>query len=579
MRDYGRIVTKINQSLWLITPEGLNTILMIVSERMQDGRLSEEELETRLASFGGRRSSNDDKAYNVINGVGILPIQGPIFGKANLMTEFSGATSMEAFQQDFRAMMKDDAVDSIIMDFDTPGGTSDLIEEVGQEIYDARGKKPIYSCVNTTCGSAGLWLATQADKVFSTPSGMVGSLGAYTVHQDQSVSDAQNGVKFTFISAGKYKTEGNPHEPLSHEAIQHRQEQVNEVMGSFVGAVARGRGADDEYVSANYGEGRMLTPKQALEVGMIDGIQSYDDILSSATVDRPKAVSLVVGDNAPIAAQMVGDVVFMTGADGSLNVTAVNQLIKASLIERTELGNPVITLPDADDDKSSIRREDDTMKLSVEALTALGLSADATDEQISTAILAQAASAKSLEELKASIEGRKKFAEMFPEEHARMTTQDEYIKNLEAKNFADAYAGIRFADIKVTVGEDGEENKVVEPTTKGLSGLALDKIKTSSTKINDGTFQLSDFKETLDSIMMGGIVDYGVKGSDVGKEPEDTEEVKITGNTLENRTAFANKVAEIEKKDNVDQDTAIRIVAEKHPELWAAWKSPTISVS
>lgn len=571
MRDYARIITKINQSLWLITPEGLNTVLSIVSERMDNGKLSEEELETRLASLNGRRSSAEDDGPQIINGVGILPVQGPIFGKANLMTNFSGATSMEAFQQDFRSLMANDRVDSIMMDFDTPGGTSDLIEEVGQEIYDARGTKPMYSCVNTMCGSAGLWLAMQADKVFSTPSGSIGSLGAYTVHQDQSVSDAQNGVKFTYISAGEYKTEGNPHQPLSAEAVQYRQEQVNELMDSFVGAVARGRNASTSDVRENYGKGRMLAPKKALEAGMIDGIHSYDEIIAGASVSRPQKVSIVVPNGDQIAATMIGnEITFMHGADDAAIMSKADIEAFAGQTLAIDLNRkPAITLPNP-------RREDDTMKLSVEALAALGLSADATDEQIGAAIIAQHTELAPLKQLKDDINGAKKFAEAFPEEHARMVALEDNNRNLEAKAFADSYATIRFADIKVTKTGD-EESSTLEPTTKGLSGLALDKIKTSTTKINDGSFQLSDFKETLDSIMLGGIVDYGISGTDTGKPLEDNT-VELTSNTLANRTLFANKVAEVEKSDSVDTDTAIRLVAERHPELWAAYKSPHVSV-
>lgn len=569
MRDYARIITKINTSLWLITPEGLNTVLSIVSERLDDGKLSEEELQTRLASFGGKSSSEDD-GPKIINGVGILPVQGPIFGKANLMTNYSGATSMEAFQQDFRSLMANDSVDSIMMDFDTPGGTSDLIEEVGQEIYDARGTKPMYSCVNTMCGSAGLWLAMQADKVYSTPSGTVGSLGAYTVHQDQSVSDAQNGVKFTYISAGEYKTEGNPHQPLSAEAIQHRQEQVNELMDGFVGAVARGRNASTEHVRENYGKGRMLTPKKALEAGMIDGVASYDDILSGARVNRAQKVSIVVPNGDSIAATMIdGKITFMHGADDAAIMSKADIEAFAGQTLAIDLNRkPAITLPNP-------RKEDDTMNLSVEALTALGLSADATDEQVNAAILAQAVQANSFTQLKSTIDGKKKFADEYPEEYAMVMAQQAENKELKAKAFSDKYATIRFADIKVTAADDGTENKVVMPTTKGLSGLALEKIKMSTTKINEGSYQLNDFQDTLDSIMLGGIVDYGVAGSDTGVELE--EPITITNNTFANRTLFATKVAEVEKKDGVDQDTAIQMVAQKHPELWAAYKNPIVT--
>jgi ClpP class serine protease len=48
-----------------------------------------------------------------------------------------------------------------------------------------------------------------------TPSGEVGSIGVYSAHQDISAAQKKLGVKTTLVSAGKYKTERSPFEPLS----------------------------------------------------------------------------------------------------------------------------------------------------------------------------------------------------------------------------------------------------------------------------------------------------------------------------------------------------------------------------
>jgi ClpP class serine protease len=84
-------------------------------------------------------------------------------------------------------------------------------------------------------------------------------------------------VKVSYISAGKYKTEGNFEEPLTDEARAHIQSIVDDSYGLFVGDVARGRGVSAADVRANYGEGRALTVKDAKAAGMIDRIAGYDE--------------------------------------------------------------------------------------------------------------------------------------------------------------------------------------------------------------------------------------------------------------------------------------------------------------
>src|SRR6266446_515135 len=110
MRDYARIAAKIVETPWLITPQGLTLILDIVDARIHGVKLEDDEIAFKLSQVGDRGSGAEQGQIN--NGVGILPIYGPIFGKANLMTEMSGATSLEAFRKDFKAMVNDPSIKS-----------------------------------------------------------------------------------------------------------------------------------------------------------------------------------------------------------------------------------------------------------------------------------------------------------------------------------------------------------------------------------------------------------------------------------------------------------------------------------
>ena len=291
MRDYIRILTKIRETPWLITEEGLQVILSIVDERLNNGRLSDEEIVARLE---GTDSSNGRLVSTTHSTVGVLPLMGPIFGKANLMTEMSGATSLEAFSNDLAAMLKDDSISSVLLHIDSPGGSSDMVKEVADQIYAGRDSKPIYALADSMAGSAAYYLASQAQELYTTNSGMVGSIGVYTVHEDQSVADEQAGHKFTFISAGKYKTEGNEHQPLTQEAEAYRQEIVDEIYEGFLTDVARGRGTMVENVVENYGQGRVVTAKKALEGGMVDGITTFDNLVGKMAA-QPRRVQVVYG--------------------------------------------------------------------------------------------------------------------------------------------------------------------------------------------------------------------------------------------------------------------------------------------
>jgi ClpP class serine protease len=95
------------------------------------------------------------------------------------------------------------------------------------------------------------------------------------------------------ISAGKYKVEGNPFEPLSDEARAAFQARVDDYYRMFVDAVARYRGVSAAEVRSGFGEGRVVGAREAVRLGMADRIATLDEALSrlqgSSASKRPGA--------------------------------------------------------------------------------------------------------------------------------------------------------------------------------------------------------------------------------------------------------------------------------------------------
>lgn len=215
--------------------------------------------------------------------ISVIPIQGVIERRSSFLGELFGGTSIESVRTAFRAAMADPDVKGVVFDIDSPGGGVAGVTELAQEIRAARGTKPIYSLADTTAGSAALWLATQAEQFFVTPSGEVGSVGVYGVHMDVSRALDAEGVTPTIISAGPRKTAESELEPLTDEARNAIQARVDAYYDQFVGDVAKGRGVSAEKVKSDYGEGATLLAKDALAAGMVDGIDTMDGVLRRMT--------------------------------------------------------------------------------------------------------------------------------------------------------------------------------------------------------------------------------------------------------------------------------------------------------
>lgn len=233
----------------------------------------------RAARRGGERAGG---------AVAILPLTGVITPRGSFLSRLFGGLDggLLEFREHFRDAVASPDVGAIVLDIDSPGGLHSMVPETGAEILAARGSKPIIAVANGEASSAAYWLAAQCDEIVVTPSGHVGSVGVYRIHEDWSGFNEQAGIVPSYVYAGRYKVEGNMDEPLSDEAREDWQQHVDTLYEEFVAAVAAGRAISTEQVLADYGEGRVLYAPRALEAGMVDRVETFDAVIGELLGSR-----------------------------------------------------------------------------------------------------------------------------------------------------------------------------------------------------------------------------------------------------------------------------------------------------
>lgn len=298
--NYQHILSYVAATLWAIEPQKLHEILSILAFRASGQTFSAEEIAARVGT--GRPSRPASQG----GGVAIVPIHGVIAHRMGGMDDMSGGTSTERIGAMLRQASANPDVGSIVLDIDSPGGTVPGVQELASELFEMRGKgtKRIVAHVNSLAASAAYWIASQADEIVSMPSGSAGSIGVFSAHQDLSKALAKEGIDVTLISAGKFKVEGSPFAPLSDEAKAFMQARVDEAYKQFVADVARGRGAAVADVRKGYGEGRVLTAKDAMAAGLIDRIATMDGTVSGLVSGRTPVGMRAEEDDTALVAMM-----------------------------------------------------------------------------------------------------------------------------------------------------------------------------------------------------------------------------------------------------------------------------------
>lgn len=283
---YAHILMAVTEERWAMREDKLQAILRFLEAQAAGVKFSAEEIEARITKQAEKDVARQQGA------VAILPLRGVIANRVSLLDDFSGGTSSEGFGRQFQAALADDGIKAIVIDIDSPGGAVSGATELSSMIFNARGAKPIVAQVNASMASAAYWIGSAADEVVVTPSGAVGSIGVFGVHDDLSGAMEKAGVKRTLISAGKLKTDGNPFEPLGDDTKARIQAHVDEAYDMFIKDVARNRNVSQTAVRDGFGQGAMVTAAPAVAEGMADRVGTMEDTLQrfGATQYAPKPV-------------------------------------------------------------------------------------------------------------------------------------------------------------------------------------------------------------------------------------------------------------------------------------------------
>jgi signal peptide peptidase SppA len=258
-----------------------------------------------IAASGDRRAAAVQKRPAQVFGkygfVSVIPIFGVITYRESLRQQIFGGTSIERLKEQFRRALSDRSVRAIIFDVDSPGGEVAGIPELADEIFRSRATKKTIAVANPEALAGAYWLASAAEEFVVTESGQVGSVGVVAAHEDHSVALEKAGIRVTLIKAGRFKTDGNPFEPLANSCRDDMRLKVDAVYQMFVGNVARARRVKASTVRENFGEGRSVLARHAVVAGMADRVGTLDQTIARLTSGSNETRSRAPAASVPIS--------------------------------------------------------------------------------------------------------------------------------------------------------------------------------------------------------------------------------------------------------------------------------------
>jgi len=261
-------------SPWAITADIFNVLQNVYLSHLQGKKID-------VAGLG-ISPENKEKTLEVFDNVGVIHLNGVIAKKMNMFSKISGGVSTQLVAKAIKTLMADESIDSIILNIDSPGGTVDGTQELAQLVREMRNVKPIITYSDGTMASGAYWIGSAANEMYiSSGVSRVGSIGVYTQHTDISKAEEMEGIKTTEIFSGKYKASGSSHKPLSADDKEYIQAELDYIYSLFVNEVAENRGTSAEVVLRDMADGRIFIGQKAIDAGLVDGFNSFDNLLAS----------------------------------------------------------------------------------------------------------------------------------------------------------------------------------------------------------------------------------------------------------------------------------------------------------
>jgi len=210
--------------------------------------------------------------------VAIIPVQGEIgYTQSDILG--GSVVTPQSVTEGITQAEEDISVSAIVLDINSPGGTPVASEEIMNAVKNSQ--KPVVVWISDT-GTSGAYLAASpADKIYASPSSIVGSIGVILSITDLSTLYQKIGVNQYSIKAGEYKDMGASYRNLTPEETKMLQEMVDEDYEFFIKMVAENRDLDINYVR-EIAEGKIYTGTQAKKLKLIDETGDRDDAIDSA---------------------------------------------------------------------------------------------------------------------------------------------------------------------------------------------------------------------------------------------------------------------------------------------------------
>jgi protease-4 len=234
----------------------------------EDDKLNKISLGKYIASYSDDEGSGDR--------VAVLYASGSINGG----NDYNDIHS-EKYIKYIKDLQENDKVKAVVFRINSPGGSANASDEILFELQQLKKKKPLVISFGDYAASGGYYIAMAADKIYSEPNTLTGSIGVFGVIPYFKDVANKNGIRSDIVATNansQYYSSLNGVTPYGVSMITRS---VEGTYKRFVHFVTQNRKKSFEQIDS-VGGGRVWSGTRAKQIGLVDELGTLNDAVKFA---------------------------------------------------------------------------------------------------------------------------------------------------------------------------------------------------------------------------------------------------------------------------------------------------------
>lgn len=187
----------------------------------------------------------------------------------------------ENFIKEIKKIAENDAIKAVVLRINSPGGSANASDEILFEMQQLKKKKPVIVSFGDYAASGGYYIAMAADKIYSEPNTLTGSIGVFGVIPYFKDLANKNGLSSHTVKTNENSNMYSPINGISPGGLMMMTKSVEQTYKRFAHFVGQNRKKSFEQVD-EIGGGRVWSGTRAKQIGLVDELGTLNDAVTFA---------------------------------------------------------------------------------------------------------------------------------------------------------------------------------------------------------------------------------------------------------------------------------------------------------